>query len=98
MSKLAYIVTGPGDNHTEDMCEIYSDERAALLRALDWGGDDMAEAELHSTEDLWNRLEWLIEQTGEIIRVDEHDLDSGVEDEPENPVPFDPETVGTLVE
>jgi len=89
----AYIVSGPGDRKDEDFSEVHLNERSALLRALDWGGDDMEAAEQHSTEDLWERLSWLIDQTGEVIRVLPTDLDDSVEDEPENPVPFDRDNV-----
>lgn len=51
------------------LLEFFYDERAAVLRALDWAGADMAEAECMETDDLWTLLEDTIEQTGEVILV-----------------------------
>lgn len=51
------------------LLEFYYNERSAVLRALDWAGADMAEAECMETEDLWTLLEDTIESTGEYILV-----------------------------
>ena len=63
-----------GADTSDALHEYYDDERAALLRALDWAGDDMVEAERLETAALWDRLEALIERTGEVIQVMEFPL------------------------
>jgi|GEM_PF-3310031 len=60
-------VTGP-----EGLDETYEDERDAVLRALDWAGfpieDDYVNAPL---DVLYERLEWTLGKTGEVIWVRE---------------------------
>lgn len=60
-------VTGP-----EGLDEIFYNERDAILRALDWAGDEMDTAcETEAVDELYDRLDDIMKRTCDVIWVRE---------------------------
>lgn len=60
-----FRVIGP-----EGLHELFEDERAAVLRAMDWAGAPIDESDRQaSLDELYDRLELTLDTTGEFILV-----------------------------
>lgn len=74
-----YLVTGPGMLPGEpEFQEAFTSQRMALLCALDWAGDPIEDETLEFSDDaLCERLESILNTTGEVITVNPINLVGG---------------------